>query len=388
MASGGDSPVDLPLLAFADAENSLPPEWKPLDYLTLRVYQRHLGNQWKQILFRPDNIWIEGKIRLSILTTAIDLMKQLLEEAKQFRSYAPQRLYYHHDFRITLALHTVIKLSKSLGIQSELKPVLSLPLGSNEVTLDELALMYQSFISGQIMTREEMSLKNTWKLIDRIEDAKGNIIYEDQLVSKQVMSEDTRHALREILRNVVEYGTGRRVKPYLVVDAQHLYGGSAESRNTLRMPAYGKTGTANNYSNATYVGFLPAIRESGISVRGGYTISTYVGLDRQERDADPLPFRLTGSSGGLPIWGEIARHLIRSPAYQNKLRWLPLEKEDEVELTLPNPENYSLSVSMDSGLPLSSQERSSQRAAIVHLPPPGESSRTVNLFKELKGIQK
>ncbi len=388
MASGGDSSVDLPLLAFADAENSLPPEWKPLDYLTLRVYQQHLGNQWKQFLFRPDNIWIEGKIRVSILTTAIDLMKQLLEEAKQFHSYAPQRLYYHHDFRITLALHTVIKLSKSLGIQSELKPVLSFPLGSNEVTLDELALMYQSFISGQIMTREEMSLKNTWKLIDRIEDAKGNIIYEDQLVSKQVISEDTRHALREILRNVVEYGTGRRVKPYLVVDAHHLYGGSAESRNTLRMPAYGKTGTANNYSNATYVGFLPALQESGISVRGGYTISTYVGLDRQERDADPLPFRLTGSSGGLPIWGEIARHLIRSPAYQNKLRWLPLEKEDEVELTLPNPENYSLSVSMDSGLPLSSQERSSQRAAIVHLPPSGESSRTVNLFKKLKGIQK
>ena len=388
IAKGGDSSADVPLLAFIDSENLLPPEWRPLDHPTLQVFQRKLGNQWKQNLFRPDNIWIEGKIRLSILTTTKDLMKQLLEETKQFHSYAPQRLFYHHDFRITLALHTVIKLSKSLGIQSELKSVLSFPLGSNEVTLDELALMYQSFVSGQIMTREEMPLQNTWKLIDRIEDSKGNIIYQEKLVPKQVMSEETRHVLREILRNVVEYGTGRRVKPYLVVNANDLGGEFANSRKTLLMPAYGKTGTANNYSNATYVGFLPTIQDTGVSVLGGYTISAYIGLDRQNPDAEPLPFRLTGSSGGLPIWGEIARQLIRSPAYLDKLQWLSLDKDNKVELVLPNPENHVLNVSLASGLPLFQQERAPRRSAIVHLPQLEESSRRVNMFKELKGLQK
>ena len=405
-SGGRDSSIDVPLLAFSDSENSLPPEWKPLDHATLQVLESKLklrlqdqqnkpGNQWKQILFRPDNIRIEGKIRLSILTTTRDLMKQHLEEMKRFHSYAPQRLYYHHDFRITLALHTVIKLSKILGIQSELRPVLSFPLGSNEVTLDELALMYQSFVSGQIMTRAEMPWQNTWKLIDRIEDSKGNIIYQEKLVPKRILDEETRHVLREILRNVVEHGTGRRVKPYLVW-TQDLDGGAENSHHTLRLPAYGKTGTANNYSNATYVGFLPAIQDDGVAVPGGYTISTYIGLDRQDPDAEPLPFRLTGSSGGLPVWGEIARQIIRSPAYKNKLQWLSLTGEDEVKLTFPNPENFTLNVSTASGLPLSQQNHSfasgatsvpNRRPAIVHLPRAAAENRRVNIFKELKGTE-
>ena len=406
-ASGGrDSTTEVPILAFSDSENSLPPEWKPLDYATLQALeskmelrlpdqQKESGNQWKETLFHPDNIRIEGKIRLSILTTTRDLVKQHLEEMKRFHSYAPQRLYYHHDFRITLALHTVIKLSKILGIQSELRPVLSFPLGSNEVTLDELALMYQSFVSGQIMTRAETPWQNTWKLIDRIEDSKGNLIYQEKLVSKRILDEETRHVLREILRNVVEHGTGRRVKPYLVW-TQDLDGDADNSRYTLRLPAYGKTGTANSYSNATYVGFLPAIQHEGVAVPGGYTISTYIGLDRQDPDTEPLPFRLTGSSGGLPVWGEIAQQVIRSPAYKNKLQWLSLSGDDEMELTFPNPENFTLNVSTASGLPLSRQNHSfasgeagvsNRRPAIVHLPRLANENRRVNIFKELKGTR-
>lgn len=367
-------------VAYAPPSTKLPSPWAKLTPQNLLSYRKLWSKKLERTLFRPNNVWIEGKIRLSMLTTAKDLLKQFLEEVKQFKPYTPERLYYHHDFRVTLALKTVIKLSKTFGIRSELKPVLSFPLGANEITLDELALMYQTYISGQLLTRPENPHQNTWKLIDRIEDAKGDVIYQSQQIRKQIIPPETVHALREILRSVVEYGTGRESQPALTINGDPENG-------TLRIPAYGKTGTANNYSNATYVGFLPTVQGEQASMLGGYTMTTYVGLDRQEKAAKPLPFKLTGASGGLPIWSEIARYIIHTPAYRTKLDWNQFTQskaKSKYVLASPNPENYTQEISMVTGLVVSKDESSSKTAA-VHLPPAtSKTSRTVHLFQEMR----
>ncbi|MBF0279272.1 MAG: transglycosylase domain-containing protein [SAR324 cluster bacterium] len=375
----------VPPLSYALPGTQMPKEWKPLKRQNLILYRRFWGKKLRQALFRPDNIWINGKIRVSLLNTANDLMGQLLEETKQFKPYTAERLYFHHDFRVMLALKTVILLSEVLGVRSELKPVLSFPLGSNEISLDELALMYQTYVSGEINFREEGPKQNGWKLIDRIEDARGNILYQNRTIRKRIIPENTAHSLREILRTVVEYGTGRGSKPSLEMDV------IAEGPvSTIRIPAYGKTGTANNYSNATYAGFLPVIQGGLVSMRGGYTITTYVGLDRQEEKKDPLPFKLTGHTGGVPVWSEIAHHIIQTPAYQNKLDWsqIPELKTGEV-LPIPNPENYRQEVSSITGLAISEEDLpSSENSAHVFLPAVDlKNSRKALLFREIDQLK-
>ncbi len=369
----------VPPLAFTMSSKQLESGWKPLKKRNLLLYQKFWEPELRQRLFLADNIWIDGKLRGSALNTAQDLMGQMLEEVKKSKAYSPERLYHHHDFRILLAMKTAIGIGKIIGVQSTLKPILSLPLGANEIALDELALMYQTYMTGMIRSRAETPLQNSWKLIDRIEDAKGNVIYQDQLIRKRVVSEETVHELQEILRSVVEYGTGRYAKQYLALPMPE------EVRlSRLRIPAYGKTGTANNYTNATYAGFLPNIRGSEIIATGGYTITSYVGLDKNVAKSKSLPFKLSGASGALPVWSEVAQSLIRISNYQNKVDWDQL-LEMEISGVLPttHPEGYKQAVSLKNGL-MNSAAEPEEKTGIVYLPPPQlEEPRVVRFFKDL-----
>ena len=65
------------------------------------------------------------------------------------------------------------------------------------------------------------------------------------------------------MRSVVEYGTGRRAKRFL----QTEYVREDGKQVTVQIPALGKTGTANNYSNATFVGHLPVPTRQGMQTR-------------------------------------------------------------------------------------------------------------------------
>ncbi|MBF0287084.1 MAG: transglycosylase domain-containing protein [SAR324 cluster bacterium] len=377
--------TQVPPLSYAIHKKALEPEWSPLTRQNLLLYQRFWNETKRQAFLRPDNIWIENKIRSSMLVTAKDLMGQLLEETKQWKPFTPERLFYHHDFRVTMALQTVIKISKILGVQSELKPILSFPLGANEVTLEELALMYQTYMKGEIFQYPDGPSQNAWKLIDRIEDAKGNILFQNQHSRKRILSEKTTHSLQEILRSVVEYGTGRSVKSLMAIEMDD----DNASLVTLRIPAFGKTGTANNYSNATYAGYLPAIKGGHATIKGGYTITSYVGLDRQKNDNQPLPFKLTGASGSLPVWGQIANYLIHQPSYQSKLDWKQLELKEGEEhhvLSLPHPDGVEYQVLLINGLINPEKENSPEKTATVYFPLKNEdtsNSRTVELFKEM-----
>ena len=358
---------------FLQSDTELAKPWEPLTLEFLLEYHTLWNENLRRGLFRGNNVWLEGKTRLSMMSTARDMLQQLLEEMKPLKPYTPERLYYHRDFRTALALKTVIELSQTLGIRSKLRPVLSFPLGANEIALDELALMYHTLMTGQLIAEPENPHQNRWKLIDRIEDAKGDVIYQSEQIREQIIPPETVQALREILRSVVEYGTGINSKSALT-----LRGSKAIA---LRIPAYGKTGTANNYSNATYAGFLPTVQGGQTSMSGGYTITTYVGLDRQEATAQPLPFKLTGASGGLPVWAEVARYIIHTSAYRNKLDWTQVPANRR--LPPPNAETYTQKVSLVTGLAVSPEQASDEKTAVVHLPPvPSKHARKALLFEK------
>lgn len=63
--------------------------------------------------------------------------------------------------------------------------------------------------------------------------------------------------------------------------------GTGKRARRLNMPVGGKTGTTNDFKDALFVGFSPAV-----------ACGVWVGMD----DASPLGDRETGARAALPIW--------------------------------------------------------------------------------------
>jgi len=214
--------------------------------------------------------------------------------------YDPELLYWHQDFRVLLAMTYVASLAEQYGVQTEVRKVLSMPLGASEITLEEAAAMYTGLVSGtgwefpgDADGREVEKVPTATLLIQRIEDADRNVLYQaiptptsdgQKMEQHRPVGEMT----ADILRNVVLHGTGRRARTSILADAHPV-------------PVGGKTGTTNDFRNAAFLGFAPRAGRNGYRVEGGYVVGAYVGYDdnRKMRNGGIV---LAGASGALPAW--------------------------------------------------------------------------------------
>lgn len=160
----------------------------------------------------------------------------------------------------------VIKTARQIGITSPLGENLSLALGATGVSPIEMAGAY-SVIAN-------LGILNEPYLIDRIEDFRGNTLYEHFYFGVQRFSQKSIYPLLDMMRGVVEEGTGRVIR-----------------RMGFRHPAGGKTGTTNDYKDAWFDGFT---KDYSASVWVGYDSNISM-IDRNERG-------LTGGSAAAPIW--------------------------------------------------------------------------------------
>ena len=135
----------------------------------------------------------------------------------------------------------VIEYAHRMGIKSPLGPNLSLALGSSEVTLMEMVSAFTTFPN---LGRHAEPV-----FITRIEDRDGSLVTEFRPELVEAVSPATAYIVLDMLRGVVQRGTGRRV-------------------SALGRPVAGKTGTTNDHADAWFVGFTP-----------GYAAGTWVGLD-------------------------------------------------------------------------------------------------------------
>ena len=155
----------------------------------------------------------------------------------------------------------VIRMSKRMGITTKLENDPTICLGSNGVKLIELTNAYGVLANGGIYVKPYA--------VERVVSASGKVIYEsDTPTYKRVLSLDTATKVVEMMKQVVQSGTGR---------AANIGGDVA-----------GKTGTTDNYRDAWFVGFTPDI-----------VTGVWVGND----DNKPTPGL---SGGGLPakIWAD------------------------------------------------------------------------------------
>lgn len=64
----------------------------------------------------------------------------------------------------------------------------------------------------------------------------------------------------------------------------------------------GKTGTANDYRNAAFLGYVPVVatNQTGLSLEGGYTVGVYTRFDANMPMVKEAVFRVGGALGARP----------------------------------------------------------------------------------------
>jgi penicillin-binding protein 1A len=158
-----------------------------------------------------------------------------------------------------------VQYARKLGIRSRLNPYLSLALGSSDVTLGELTSAYAVFANHGVKTPAVAILKVT--------DSTGRMLYANDSVPEQVMKPETAYLITDLLKGVIENGTGWMAR-------------------RLGRPAAGKTGTTNDYRDAWFIGYTP-----------GLVAGVWVGYDDQQS----IGPKETGSRAALPIWLEFMK---------------------------------------------------------------------------------
>ncbi|MCH9032844.1 MAG: transglycosylase domain-containing protein, partial [candidate division Zixibacteria bacterium] len=162
----------------------------------------------------------------------------------------------------------VIFYAKRFGITSPIPNVPSIGIGSNEVTVIDLTSAFTVFPNHGIRIKPHY--------ISKIVDRYGNVLEEVLSPAKEeVLSEESAYIMVDMLKTVVDYGTGRGVRSH-----------------GFYRPTGGKTGTTNAYTDNWFVGFTPQI-----------TCGVWIGFD----DKTTLGNKQYGSTNALPVWTEFMK---------------------------------------------------------------------------------
>lgn len=301
--------------------SELPEDWTPLssqeiaDALTAIDASRYNAFWREQVL-------LEGMVSASTLEQVLVQLQQESGKLDADKLYTLDVLAEVPDFRIMLGLQYMVHLAKACGIDSEFQPVLSMPLGANVVSLSEMTRLYETMVTGSRHDAADAPTLAAAKLdghvdadaasiIERIETPEGRTVYEREVVKNRVIDAKISAALCNILQNVIPYGTGRYAGEHV-----RLHSDDPQRQKMLdglrqAYPLMGKTGTANDYRNAAFLGYVPVVAkdQSGLNLDGGYSVGVYTGFDANM----PMVkggFRVSGALGALPAWSDIAQGIL------------------------------------------------------------------------------
>jgi 1A family penicillin-binding protein len=164
----------------------------------------------------------------------------------------------------------VASYARRMGVESPVNPVLSLPLGTSEVTPLEMARAF-----GVLANR---GIKADTVSIQKIVDGRGRILEDNKPKMEQVLDEKTAAIVTDMLTAVLKPG-----------------GTAAGVSAIISRPAAGKTGTTENYKDAWFIGYTPDL-----------VTAVYIGYDDKGFSA--------GSTGGqlaAPIWARFTAEALK-----------------------------------------------------------------------------
>ncbi|MGV1099903.1 transglycosylase domain-containing protein [Thiovibrio sp. JS02] len=299
------------------AEEGPAPGWERVSRHRLAGMLAELSPERREQFW--DDVLIEGVFTPPTLALLADALQGEYERLSALPPYSGEVLFAVRDFRILAGLTYLTGLCRELGIASKLDPVLSFPLGSNVISLLEAARAYEGLRSGKVFGRGRPDAGEAISIIGRIEDSDGEVIYAPEEHVRKVAEPETVLQVADILRNVVRFGTGNYAQRNV-----RLHSPDPEREEQLRaldllVPVFGKTGTANRFTNAAFAGFVPGLGEDGrLVLENGYVLTSYVGYD-DNAPMERRTIRLSGASGALPAWVSLANAIFFAGDYAARL---------------------------------------------------------------------
>ncbi len=183
---------------------------------------------------------------------------------------------------------SLVRTMHNFGITAHLDPVMSLCLGPADVSVKEMVTAYSVF-ANRGMRVDPM-------FVTAITDANGNVLAEFSPRHTEVISEEAYWRILSMLLNVVDSGTGNRIRrpPY-----------------NITAQTGGKTGTTNSNSDGWFMAFTP-----------GLVAGTWVGGEERYIHFNSMA-QGQGASMALPIYGLFMKKVYADPAlpYSQDMRF-------------------------------------------------------------------
>jgi penicillin-binding protein 1A len=251
--------------------------------------------------FTPSTIIEDSPVRYPIIVDGKRIEWSPANYDRKFRGPTTLRYGLEHSINVIavklierVGVDPVIILAHEMGIESNLRREYALALGVSEVTLAEMVSAFG------VLARD--GIRFTPYVIRHVIDNQGAVLEEHAPESHRVMREETAFILTNVLKGVVERGTGSRAR-------------------VLGRPIAAKTGTTQEATDAWFLGYSPSL-----------VAGVWVGYDTK-RSLGPHE---SSATLAVPIWTRFM---------QQALKDVPVED-------FPVPENVvTVLVNYKSGLP-------------------------------------
>jgi membrane carboxypeptidase/penicillin-binding protein len=165
-----------------------------------------------------------------------------------------------------------VDFARNLGLPLRTPNDLSLALGTDEVTLHDLALAYASLANGGLRPKS--------RIIIGIHDLHRDASTEIPPELTPALSPGAAYVTTRMLQDVLVYGTA-----------------SSLQRFNSERPAAGKTGTTDDYRDAWFIGYTPQL-----------LAGVWVGYDQPR----PAGRSFTGGAVAAPIWERFMRQALEA----------------------------------------------------------------------------
>ncbi len=226
----------------------------------------------------------------------------------------------------------VIRLIREMGIKSDVEIQPAIALGAVDLSVYEMAGSYTTFANKGVYTEPIM--------ITRVEDKNGVVLQEFTPKTNEVMSEEDAYTILNLIKGVIHYGTGQRLR--LTSDYSQMNYVVTGAPYRFTNPIAGKTGTTQNNSDAWFIGVVPNLVTcvwTGCEDRAAHFGSTSYGQ---------------GATAALPIWAlymkkcyadphlKVSKDDFEKPEFPISIELDCDEfKDSTIDSTFSNPDNLS-----------------------------------------------
>lgn len=192
--------------------------------------------------------------------------------------------------------YAFVELLHSFGITGEMDPVMSICLGTHEISVKEMVSGFSTFAASGIRAEP--------LFVTRIEDQYGNILAEFNGKHVEVLPAEASYKTLHMLRSVMNGGTGGRVR----------------FRYNIQADMGGKTGTSQNQSDGWFMCFTPRI-----------STGCWVGGEDRSIHFDGLAMG-QGANTALPIVAKFFQKVYADTELQKRASSLGIDKDIKFDI--------------------------------------------------------